>query len=442
MSIWVSLFIADFINNFVMSTVFLDENQKYIFQNSKKMKMKYFLTILFIVISCGFLFKSNSNEIKTIIKILISGILFKTLFKEKMSKIFMKILLTYVVFLIYDTIFGLVYLGILKIPMSVFNSNAKYILLGNLCIAIVTYITLHIKSINNFIENICKWTSEKDAINLFVNIIMFVVALWFFINRNANGVSSLYEYIVNFGIISIIIVFVIGFYKENSDKNQLKKDYDSLISYAKVYEQEVVEKSKWQHEYENQLIVIKDKISNQNKEAHKYIDQLLENRPVDENSQWLEKLSKFPDVGIKGLLCYKIGQMQTKGINVYVDVIEDIKIKKTHSQLLEKNLQDISRILGVYIDNAIDASSKATKKYFIFEVNLNYDSIVFQISNTFLGSIDLQKIGSEKYSTKGHGHGYGLSLVRDILEKNSSLKQEREINGMYYVQKLIVNTKK
>lgn len=46
------------------------------------------------------------------------------------------------------------------------------------------------------------------------------------------------------------------------------------------------------------------------------------------------------------------------------------------------------------------------------------------------------------YSTKGKSRGYGLSLVQDILNKSAYLKQEREMNGIFYVQKLIIQNKK
>lgn len=445
MSIWVSLFIADFINNLVMSSLFIREYKNKNGNISFKMLIYCCIAIIIITTLSIFLFRNTSKMIKTIIKILISSVFFRSVFKEKIPKILMKIFLIYILFAIYDTMFGLFYIGILQIPTKIFNSSPYYTLMGNIIIASCTYITLRKNKVVKFIENIAEWYSTKSIMNLIVNIILCVVILWFFINKNTNGSTPLYEYIINFSVIAIIIVFVIGFFKENSDKNQLKRKYDSLIDYAKTYEQEVIEKSKWQHEYENQLILIRDIIKKQtSNQAINYINDLLKNKPTDENVEWLTKLSQFPDIGIKGLLHYKICQMKELNINVFVDVTNDVVIKKNSkaSSLLEDNLQDISRILGVYLDNAMQAAEKSFNKYIVLEFKSTKNEIIFEISNTYGGKLEVERLGQENFTTKGSGHGYGLSLAKDILNRNIYLSEKKEINGMYYVQKLIIDIKK
>lgn len=438
MSISISLFIADFINNILLSIYSLESYK----EKNRYFYIKYFLVITIVTIVTNIMIKSAPQIAKTTIKLLLLSALIRIISGESFSKILMEVFLISIVFMFLDCLYGMIYIGILKFSPQAYQNSWSGILIANFIMAIIGLIIISRKKIKEFIKHIAYLYSNKATVNLIGNVILCIVSIWFFIQRNTMGITPLYDYIMNFVVIVAIIVFVIGFFKENSDKNQIKREYDSLLDYAKIYEQEVVEKSKWQHEYENQLIIIKDKISSRNKEAREYINQLLKNKPVDINSQWLGKLSKFPDIGIKGLLCYKIGQMQTKGISVFVDISENIKITKLHKEILEKNLQDISRVFGVYIDNAADAAYESINKYFVFEFYCTNDTLVFQISNTFAGSLDLQKMGTEKFTTKGKGHGYGLSLVKDILEKNVSLYQEREINGMYYVQRLIVNTKK
>lgn len=439
MSIWVSYVVAEFINNIVTSSLVLMSN---CYGNKKKYMLKNIIELLILTIIMNIVVYNVPKTIATVTKILVLSSFFAVKFKSKFSNIIMKIFIVCVVFAIYDSIFGIVYMKILNLPLKLFNTNPFSILLVNILFAILTLITINNKKIRTIINNISAWYDKKNILNVIINIILCVSSLWFFIRKTASGDNLLYENIIYYVTIFTIIGFVIGFFKENSDKNYIKKEYDHLFDYAKTYEQEVVEKSKWQHEYENQLVIIKDKIDPENKKAIAYIDKLLKNKPSGDNSQWLIKLSKFPDIGIKGLLHYKICQMIQNNIHVYVDVIdEDLIPAKVPEKLLEENLQDISMALGVYLDNAMQAANESDNKYLIVEFKCTDKKIEFQISNTYKGNISLDQIGQERFSTKGKNHGYGLSIVRDILARNKYLKQEKELNGMYYVQKLIFNFK-
>lgn len=88
------------------------------------------------------------------------------------------------------------------------------------------------------------------------------------------------------------------------------------------------------------------------------------------------------------------------------------------------------------MDNAIQAVRELNEKYIILEIYLDGDFVVFSLSNNYQGVIDIKKIDMERYTTKGYSHGYGLSLVKDIISNNDNLYQKKEMNGIYYVQKL------
>lgn len=435
MSIWVSWGISCFLFNIFYCKIF-----NMICNCKKRLLYKDIIVCLIIAFIDGYTIYLNIG-IRALIMFISFASVFKLVFNRELGNTLVLTFLIQILFAFSEMFFGITAFSILRLPSEFLTQNTLGILFTNVSIIIIALCILRIKFIKKKMQSIIHWYKEQNFINLIITIAVGCATILFLLYKNLNGINNIFEFIINNIFLLGISYFVICFLIEKSSYNKISHKYDNLLDYAKTYEQEVVEKSKWQHEYENQLLIIKDKIPKKAQEAHEYIDHLLKNRPVSKNSQWLGKLSKFPDLGIKGLLCYKIDQMQEKGINVFVDVADDIRITKKHSQLLEKNLQDISRILGVYIDNAIDAALKSTNKYLIFEVNCIDNKIVFQISNTFSGDIDLQKIGTLKYSTKGYGHGYGLSLVNDILNQNTLLSEEREINGMYFVQKLIIDIK-
>lgn len=68
--------------------------------------------------------------------------------------------------------------------------------------------------------------------------------------------------------------------------------------------------------------------------------------------------------------------------------------------------------------------------------------VEFIISNSFEGELDLESIGTKKYTTKGKGHGYGLMLAKKILNSYSCFEATRTVIGGIYSQSLMVKMKK
>ena len=97
------------------------------------------------------------------------------------------------------------------------------------------------------------------------------------------------------------------------------------------------------------------------------------------------------------------------------------------------------RILGVILDNAIDASLESKEKKLGIEAYVTEEKgFKFIISNTYNNIIDKNKIGKEKFSTKGNNRGHGLLLVNKIIKKNNMFQIEQEKIGNIYVSTIII----
>ena len=182
-------------------------------------------------------------------------------------------------------------------------------------------------------------------------------------------------------------------------------------------------------------------LGNRNKKVREYIDQILSIENEQSKGNWLNKIKNIPNGGLKGLIHYKIVEMEKKKIKLYIDINENVDNKKINKYLTD-NLNDISKIIGVYLDNAREAALKSKEKYIIIEAECNKDKLNFSISNTYKGGINLSKIDNAGYSKKGKNRGYGLSLVHDIISKRDDVEQYREFNGIYFVQHICLKYKK
>lgn len=235
-----------------------------------------------------------------------------------------------------------------------------------------------------------------------------------------------------------LILFII--IKSEGKTQKLKEEYKQMLNYVTKYEKIITEQGKNNHEFKNQLMVIKGyALMNNNKKLVEYIDSVINDSKKMQNSYLISQLNKFPDGGIKGLLYYKLSTIEEEKIKYEITV--DNGVKSKFKGINTNMYKDITKILGVIIDNSIDAAKKSKKREILIIVNKLKNGVIFNISNSYEGIINIEKIGTG-YTTKGKGHGYGLKLVNDILSNNQNLKLENEVNQNFFINKFTISNEK
>ena len=384
-----------------------------------------------IVMECGL------GYIRPYLMHILSFIMLLILYKQKLIKTLLGLLIILALSFIAEFIFGTIGVLVFKIDFPVVNDNYIYYVLTNTLILVLCYLISRIGFVRNLTNHIMEWYNQNEYKSLMLFVFLILIILTFTLYNNfINVLPNYLLFIANLFFIAVF-VFIIGFFKEKTSKNKITYEYDQLLDYVQTYEKLLDEKSKNQHEYKNQLAVIRLMVKN--KKTIEYIDSLLDNE-TEEDLEIDNKLIYIPKGGLKGLIHYKIDTMKKKKLNIFIDVSSELKDSKYWLNC-DKNLQSVSKILGVYLDNAIEASEQSKEKYIIFEVYVEDKNTVFKISNTYSNEIIIDKIDKEGYSTKGEGKGYGLALAKDLIEKTDCLSQSREISGIYYIQKLYVKNK-
>ena len=120
---------------------------------------------------------------------------------------------------------------------------------------------------------------------------------------------------------------------------------------------------------------------------------------------------------IYGVLLDKYKIAENKNIKMNVDILTSLK------ELGERSYV-ISRMLGILIDNALEASCECEKKVVNIQIlkDLKKKRINIVVENTYINkNVDTNRIFEKNYSTKKGNSGLGLWKIQDILSKDTSL---------------------
>ena len=191
------------------------------------------------------------------------------------------------------------------------------------------------------------------------------------------------------------------------------------------------------HEYKNQLAVLQNLVKN--KEAKRIISEMI-NISSKVDSECFEKLRYLPKGGIKGLIYYKMIVSYNKNVNLAIDISKDVT--KSLSKLNEAQRKVLTKLIGIFFDNAIEAAEKTRKKLVNIEIYKIDNRLNFVFTNNYAKK-DIKSIRNQHrgYSTKGEGRGNGIYFATKIIKKNPWVSGERIIMDNFYIQKIIVNNK-
>jgi len=190
------------------------------------------------------------------------------------------------------------------------------------------------------------------------------------------------------------------------------------------------------HENKNQLLTIRNMVKTSDKKTLSYIDKILEHK-IRDNEKIFSKTAKIPEGGLRAIIYSKVCRMEELKINYSLDISNDVK-SNTLIELDEDTVLNVCKILGVFLDNSIEAVLNLKIKNIFIELFMLENNLCIDITNNYEGVLEVDKISQKKYTTKGKGHGYGLSLVSEIIKSDSNLYNEKVINKDNFTQRLII----
>lgn len=411
---------------------------KIVLEDKVNKKNNYLYNIVIILLSIVIhtvIFMLLTGIIKTILLCILFMITFKLLFKITYGKA----LLGAIIYAILSVPSDLLTLGIVTKVIGISKeycySTIAGSIISNISVSIITILIIYILKMP--LRKLVNYNFSTNKKIIFVSLLTLVsIAVFFYSLINAFEFS---DNIAGYLVVIITLIWILFYlFKQKIENEAISKKYDDLLNVMKTYEDDIEEQRTMIHETRNELMTIKCKIEDKSKvkEIIEYIDSILD----DKTSSNMSKYSKFkylPSNGIKGFFYYKFMEAEKRNIKVSVNISK--KIENSFLGTLDtKTFKDLARIIGVYLDNAIEASCESKDKKLGIEIYLIKEEIEIIISNTFENKIIIEKIGKEKFTTKGKNHGHGLLLVKHILRNSSLFDAKNEIINNLYIQKLTI----
>ena len=92
----------------------------------------------------------------------------------------------------------------------------------------------------------------------------------------------------------------------------------------------------------------------------------------------------------------------------------------------KQKINTISKIIGIYYDNAIEAAKESRKKKILIEIYEIKDKVKIVISNTY-NKKKLIFDNKKGLSSKGNNRGKGLYFAKRIIADNKWIQTNKEI---------------
>lgn len=243
-------------------------------------------------------------------------------------------------------------------------------------------------------------------INIFV-IYYMLVMLW---HINFTGFT---ESIINvLLIITILLAINIILVRDVLVKQSIRQKMMAYDTYLPIVEEMIDEIRSKQHDYHNHIQTIESLNSNYS-DADRISITSYKNELIH-NETW-EKLIALDNKVLMAFLFSKYNLAQKKEITISYSI-------KNFLLDVEYSDYELIEIIGILIDNALEATIAANFDQFDVRIDYSDGKTIIETQNTcpYVSSSDIKNMFERNYSTKNEkNHGVGLSKLQKILKKGN-----------------------
>lgn len=400
--------------------------------------IKIVFSIIIFSFFLAFLNFINSEILRGIVKVICIYTLFCSFYKIIFNKSFQKIIIASLILYLFLCISEVVIVIIASVLLKSADQTVailKNSIIMNFLISVFEYIM--IVGLKNKLVLLVKNSNIGQKSNVVIILVVLITLALLGFRLPLSKWSLNIEFIITMVILLSFCFVNLIMIKQDSDIQKTTAMYQQLVDYSDITNNLLEEYRVISHEQKNHLLIIRGMLDETNKELVDYVDNLLD-KQVGFKYEWIGDLNHLPLSGLKGLINYKLMEMEALGIATDVSISKEV-LKTKLNKLSTKQKDNLYSIMGVYLDNAIQAAKDSKKKEISLEVYKEKKNIIIVLANTYKGKIELDKLDNYGYSTKGKNRGVGLYIVKRIIEEETIFTQSRDLFDEYYIQKLVIN---
>ena len=245
----------------------------------------------------------------------------------------------------------------------------------------------------------------------------FLLSITFLIMALNAGLHYIFSFnLISFSaslILSLTYLFTSIWYINNYHKYEMKiEEQKQQAFYNESLSLVIQDLRRFKHDQANHLTVISAMIKMKKYEqASSYINEIFNTTDniVDTS------ICDIKNAGLFGLISSKKDFAQKSGIKFNLKATSEI------DSIPNVKISELCEIIGIYLDNAIEAASVSESKEVEMVLESNDESIDITINNSCKTIPDFDSIKLDGYSTKGTDRGHGLSIVEKILSKYENI---------------------
>lgn len=235
-----------------------------------------------------------------------------------------------------------------------------------------------------------------------------------------------------FIITMVILCFLIKTLKRDAELLNKLKESEILQDYTAKVESLYLEIRTFKHDYLNILstmeLYMKEK--RYTDLQHYFESKILpQGRSLVSNDAVLGKLAKLKIPELKSLLYPKL----LVALNHHLDAVVDIKNDTTS---IPVDYLDLTRILGIFMDNAIEAAVETQEKTLYIGFHTYDNTTIIRIRNSCNPVEHIDHIFDLDYSTKPGSRGIGLYNANLLIHKHPNIILKTTCGDNMFTQEL------